>query len=360
MLPEQSAAVVIGGGVMGAAALHYLALLGCERPVLIERETLASGSTGHCAGGVRTLFSDELNVRIGLESIPRLKEFGDEIDLKLWGYLFLLDEPGDVARFESDLLLQERLGIGTRLLEPAQAQSLVPQLDTDGLRAAVLCPAAGYVTPDLVVQAYARRAAERGAHIEQSCAATRILVEDGQVVGVETPRGVVRTERVILTAGVWSTELFDLPVERERRFMFFTEDAPAFPRELPLTIDFSTGFYFHREGGGLAFGGREETLEELAPLAARRLPALAEVGVRSSWWGWYEMSPDHNALVGAAAKPAGLFYATGFSGHGFQQGPVVGEYLAELALGRSTTFDLSSFSVERFAAGDARTELNVV
>jgi glycine/D-amino acid oxidase-like deaminating enzyme len=360
MLPEQSAAVVIGGGVMGAAALHYLTVLGCERPVLVERETLASGSTGHCAGGVRTLFSDELNVRIGLESIRRLEELGDEIDLRLWGYLFLLDDAGDVARFESDLALQERLGIGTRMLEPAEAQALVPQLDTDGLCAAVLCPAAGYVTPDLVVQAYARRAAERGAHVEQSCPATRILVEDGQVVGVETPRGTVRTERVILTAGVWSTELFELPVERERRFMFFTDDAPAFPRALPLTIDFSTGFYFHREGGGLAFGGREQTLEELAPLAARRLPALAEVGVRSSWWGWYEMSPDHNALVGAATAPAGLFYATGFSGHGFQQGPVIGEHLAELALGGETTFDLSSFSVERFATGDPRAELNVV
>jgi sarcosine oxidase subunit beta len=360
MLPEQSGGVVIGGGVMGAAALHYLALLGCDRPVLIERETLASGSTGHCAGGVRTLFSDELNVRIGLESIRRLSDLGDEIDLRLWGYLFLLDDDADVARFEDDLPLQERLGIGTRMLEPGEAQKLVPQLDTDGLRAAVLCPAAGYVTPDLVVQAYARRAAARGAHIEQSCAVTRILVDDGRVAGVETTRGTVRTERVVLTAGVWSTELFDLPVERERRFMWFTEDAPVFPRELPLTIDFSTGFYFHREGGGLAFGGREQTLEALAPVAARRLPALAEVGVRSSWWGWYEMSPDHNALVGAAADPAGLYYATGFSGHGFQQGPVVGEHLAELALGRATTFDLSSFAVERFASGQGRSELNVV
>jgi sarcosine oxidase subunit beta len=357
MLPEQSGAVVIGGGVMGAAALHYLALLGCDRPVLIERETLASGSTGHCAGGVRTLFSDELNVRIGLESIRRLGELGDEIDLRLWGYLFLLDNADDVARFEADLALQERLGIGTRLVDPKE---IVPQLDTDGLRAAVLCPSAGYVTPDLVVQAYARRAARRGAHIEQSCAVTRILVEDDHVAGVDTAHGTVRTERVILTAGVWSTELFDLPVERERRFMFFTEEAPAFPRELPLTIDFSTGFYFHREGAGLAFGGREQTLEDLAPVAARRLPALGDLGVRSSWWGWYEMSPDHNALVGAAASPAGLYYATGFSGHGFQQGPVVGEHLAELALGRATTFDLSSFTVERFASGDGRTELNIV
>jgi sarcosine oxidase subunit beta len=142
--------------------------------------------------------------------------------------------------------------------------------------------------------------------------------------------------------------------------MFFTGDAPGFPETLPLTIDFGTGFYFHREGGGLVFGGREQTLEELAPVAARRLPALAELGVRSSWSGLYEMSPDHNALVGAAAEPVGLVYATGFSGHGFQQGPVIGEHLARVALGLEPIFDLARFGVERFSAGAPRAELNVV
>jgi sarcosine oxidase subunit beta len=355
VLPERSDAVVIGGGVMGAAALHYLVELGCERPVLVERDTLASGSTGHCAGGVRTLFSDELNRAVCEQSIVRLERFADEVgqalDLRLWGYLFLLDDDGDVDRFARD---------GAEMMSPDDARVIVPELDADGLVGAAFNARAGYVTPDLVVQGYARRAAERGAHVEQSCAAIRILTSGGRVTGVETERGTIATERVVLAAGVWSRELHDLPVERERRHMFFTDDAPSFPRELPLTIDFGTGFYFHREGGALALGGREQSIEELAPVAARRLPALEELGIRSSWWGWYEMSPDHNALVGAAADPVGLVYATGFSGHGFQQGPVVGEHLAQLALGLEPTFDLSQFSVERFAAGVTRVERNVV
>lgn len=352
VLPDRSDAVVIGGGVMGAAALHYLVELGCERPVLVERDTLASGSTGHCAGGVRTLFSDELNVAICEESIRRLEAFGDEIDLKLYGYLFLLADDADAARFAT--------APGAQMLAPEEARAIVPQLELEGIVAAAFNERAGYVTPDLVVQAYARRAAERGAHIEQSCAATRIVADAGRVTGVETSKGTIATDRVVLTAGVWSRELHDLPVEPVRRYMFFTEDAPEFPRELPLTIDFKSSFYFHREGAALAFGGREQTLEELAPVAARRLPALGELGVRSSWWGFYEMSPDHNALVGAAAEPQGLVYATGFSGHGFQQGPVVGEHLAQLALGLQPTFDLSQFAVERFARGAARVERNVV
>jgi sarcosine oxidase subunit beta len=190
-------------------------------------------------------------------------------------------------------------------------------------------------------------------------------VDGGRVAGVETPNGTIRTERVICAAGVWSRELaatagLELPVTPERRWMFSTEDAPEFPRELPLTVDFSTGFYFHREGTALALGCREQSIEELAPHAVLRLPALAELGIRSSWWGYYEMSPDHNALIGAVAEPSGLFYATGFSGHGFQQAPVVGEHMAELALGLPPTFDLEPFAVTRFADGKARDERNVI
>jgi len=364
---ERVDVVVIGGGVMGAAALRYLAELGCRRPVLLERETLASGSTGHCAGGVRTLFSDELNVRIGLESIRRLQRFeeevGEQLDLRLDGYLFLLDDPADLVRFEADLAHQADAGIDTRVLTPDEAQEIVPQLAVGDLVGAVFNPVAGTVTPDLVVQGCAQRAARLGARLEQSCAVERILVERGRVTGVETPGGRIDTDCVVLTAGVWSRELaatagFDLPVEPERRYMHVTGAAPDFPERLPLTVDFSSSFYFHREGEGILFGGAE--LDELAPIAAQRLPALAELELRHTMWGYYEMSPDHNALIGAAPEPAGLFYATGFSGHGFQQGLVVGEHLAELALGLEPTFDLSQFAVERFARGTARAELNVI
>jgi sarcosine oxidase subunit beta len=364
---ERADVVVIGGGVMGAAVLRYLAELGCRRPLLLERDTLASGSTGHCAGGVRTLFSDELNVRVALESIRRLQRFeeelGEQLDLRLDGYLFLLDDRADLERFEADLVHQAAAGIETRVLTPEQAREIVPQLAVEDLCGAVFNAMAGTVTPDLVVQGCARRAALLGARVEQSCAVERILVEGGHVTGVETQRGRIETGCVVLTAGVWSRELaatagFDLPVEPERRYLHVTGDAPDFPERLPLTIDFSTSFYFHREGGGILFGG--QPLDELARVAVRRLSALAELEVRHTMWGFYEMSPDHNALIGAAAEPEGLMYATGFSGHGFQQGLVVGEHLAELALGLEPTFDLSQFDAERFARGTARAELNVI
>ena len=368
-LPQSAEVVVVGGGVMGASALYHLAKAGCNDALLLERETLAAGSTSKAAGGIRAQFSDELNIRVSLECIRRFERFaaepGGDIDFKQWGYLFLLQTESEVESFRRSLALQNDLGVPSRLLTPEEAAGIVPAIRTDDLLAATFCPIDGYATPEAAVQGYATAAAGLGAKIVQRCAVKRIVVEAGRVTAVETELGGVAASRVILTAGVWSRELaatarVDIPVHPEKRHVFFTEPGDRLPRELPLTIDFATGFYFHREGSGLLFGGREATLEELAPAAAHRLPALEELEVRGGWWGYYEMSPDHNAIVGQTADPQGLVYATGFSGHGFQQGPVIGEHVADLALGRPTMFDLSPFALERFAAGTVRAELNVV
>jgi sarcosine oxidase subunit beta len=139
--------------------------------------------------------------------------------------------------------------------------------------------------------------------------------------------------------------------------MWFTPEDGGLPEHLPLTIDFSSGFYFHREGPGLAFGGRDDDVSEAA---LRRLPVLGDLPVQSSWWGYYDVSPDWNALVGEAPHVSRFLYATGFSGHGFQQAPAVGEHVAELVVGKEPTLDLSPFSAARFAAGVERPEHFVV
>jgi sarcosine oxidase subunit beta len=368
-VPASAEVVVVGGGIMGASALYHLARAGCTDALLVERETLAAGSTSRAAGGIRAQFSDELNVTVSLECIRRFERFaeepGGEIDFKQWGYLFLLTSSDDVASFERSLDVQRAQGVPSRLLSAIEAEEIVPGLEVDDVLAATFCPIDGYATPEAAVQGYAGAAAAMGASVAQGCAALRIVVEGGRVAGLETDGGLVSTDRVILTAGVWSRDLaltagVEIPVTPEKRHVFFTEPGDPLPHELPLTIDFATGFYFHREGDGLLFGGRPPTLEELAPDAVRRLPVLEDIPVRGGWWGYYEMSPDLNAIVGQTDDPEGLVYATGFSGHGFQQGPVVGEHIALLALGLPTPFDLSPLSLERFSSGISRAELNVV
>jgi sarcosine oxidase subunit beta len=351
--------VIVGGGAMGTSVAWHLRELGVDDVVLVERDSLAAGSTSRSAGGIRAQFSDELNIRIALRSMGEFERM-EGIDFRRYGYLFLLDREEDVATFREALALQQRLGVPSRELTAEETLELVPQLEPDGLLAATFCELDGYASPESVVQWYAR-----GVDVRQGCEVTAVHVEDGRVAGVETSKGDIACGTVVCCAGAWSREVaatagVDLPVEGEKRWIWFSPEDGGLPERLPLTIDFSTSFYFHREGPGIVFGGKEQTLEEVAEHGLRRLPLLAELPVQTSWWGYYEVSPDHNALVGRAAEPDGLFYATGFSGHGFQQAPAVGEHVAELVAGREPTLDLSAFDVARFERGGARPETFVV
>jgi sarcosine oxidase subunit beta len=369
MSQESADVVIVGGGAMGASVAFHLTELGVTDIVLVERDTLASGSTSKSAGGIRTQFADELNIRIALRSLAEFESFearvGVDIDFRQHGYLFLLDTPPDVRAFRGALALQGSLGVISTELTMEEVLTLVPPVQTDGLLAATFCPRDGVATPETVVHGYAQAASARGARIRQRCSVERISLLGNKIHSVETSDGRIRTDTVVCTAGVWSKDVaalagIEIPVAGEARWMHYSPDSGGLPDALPLTIDFSTGFYFHREGPGLAFGGREPTIEGVATHATRRLPLLAELPIQTSWWGYYEMSPDRNAIVGEVGKPNRFLYATGFSGHGFQQSPAVGEHLAELVAGRQPTLDLSPFSVERFARGEEREELFVI
>jgi sarcosine oxidase subunit beta len=183
---------------------------------------------------------------------------------------------------------------------------------------------------------------------------------------------------VICAAGAWSRSCGDmvgvaLPVTPVRRQILFTDAIKGLPDHLPMTIDFETSFYFHREGPGLLMGmsdrhekpgfsvdTTEDWIPELMEVVRRRAPAIADAGIRGGWAGLYEMTPDHNAVIGEAAGVSRFLYATGFSGHGFLQGPAVGEILRDLVLARPTFTDISPLSVERFDAAALRPEYNVV
>jgi sarcosine oxidase, subunit beta len=354
---------------MGASTVWHLTELGITDVVLVERDALGSGSSSRSAGGVRAQFADELNIRIALRSISEFEAFqervGADIGYQQAGYLFLLDSDEDAAEFRRALELQAAHGVPSREISLDEAREIVPALELDGLVTATYCPRDGYLTPEAVVGGWVSAARSRGVRVRTGEEVTRIEVSGGRIRTVETPRARISAETVVCTAGVWSSDVarlagLDLPVEGERRWMHYSAESGELPARLPLTVDFATGFYFHSEGGGIVFGGREPELEDLAEHAARRVPAVADLPVRSSWWGYYEMSPDHNAIVGEAPEPGRFLYATGFSGHGFQQAPAIGEHLAELIAGQEPTLDLSAFSLERFELGAVREERFVI
>jgi sarcosine oxidase subunit beta len=373
--------VVIGGGVMGVSTAFHLAEAGVD-VLLLERDLLGSGSTSRAAGGVRAQFSDPVNIALGLRSLAAFEQFGTrpggEIDLRQDGYLFLLDDPGDVRAFEASVALQNSLGVPSRIIDVAEACALSPLVNPDGLLAAAYSPRDGHCTPEAVVQGYASAARRLGAVIRQRCEVTGIAVNGGEIVGVQTNQGIVETSNVICAAGAWSAAIGDmagvsLPVKPLRRQIRVTSPIAWLPPGLPMTIDFGSTFYFHPEGRGLLIGMSDpdqefgfdlhvsdEWLDRLGSAVQRRAPRLADVGIARGWAGLYEVSPDHNAMVGESPDVSRFLYATGFSGHGFLQGPAIGEVLRDLVLGRSPVIDVSELDAARFARATTKAEHNIV
>lgn len=374
--------VVIGGGVMGTSIAHHLAAAGVRDVVLLERDELASGSTSKAAGGVRAQFSDELNVQLGARSLEAFGRFGEEIgyDIGLHrvGYLFLLSTPEEVDAFEAGVRLQNSLGVPSRMIDPTEARRLSPLISTEGLLAAAYSPDDGHCTPEAVVHGYAAAARSHGARILRHTEATGIELHGDTITAVTTTLGRITTDTVICAAGAWSRAVgamvgVDLPVRPLRRQIAVTEPVAALPPELPMTIDFSSTLYFHAEGPGLLVGmsdpderpgfatdTHDRWIPRLYAAMERRAPALTELRRTGGWAGLYEITPDHNALIGEAPGPSRFLYATGFSGHGFLQGPAVGEVMRDLYLGRVPFVDVGPLSAGRFAADAPRPEVNCV
>ena len=392
MVPERAGVVVVGGGVMGASAAFHLAEAGVADVLLLERGALGGGSTSRAAGGVRAQFSDALNIALGARSLEAFARFaerpGGEIDLHRVGYLFLLTRPEDVTAYQASVALQNDLGVPSRMLEAGEAARLAPILRTDDVLAAAFHAGDGHCTPEAVVAGYAAGARRLGATVLTGVEVTGIETRtDGAgpatVTGVRTTAGTVATNGVICCAGAWSADVgamagVRLPVTPLRRQILVTGPlSPAVaalaPPTMPMTIDAASTFYLHREGPGILLGMSwqpeapgfrtelsDDWLPDLTAAIEARAPRLLDAGVAHGWAGLYEVTPDHNALIGRSPDVEEFLYATGFSGHGFLQGPAVGEVLRDLYLGREPFVDVSPLSAERFATGATRPEHNIV
>lgn len=384
MLPLTADVVVIGGGVMGASAAYHLAKRGVKNVVLLEKhEFLGAEATGKCAGGIRYQFSTEINVRLSQLSLPMLERFeeetGQSIDLRWPGYLFLLDNPHDLAVFRQNVAMQNRLGVPSQLLSAEETATRVPLLNLEGVLGAAWHAGDGLADPNGVVQGYAAAGRRLGARIFTATEATGVCVEGGRVTGVTTPQGSIATPAVVNAAGPWAGKVaalagLDLPIVPVRRQIVVTAPLKGVPDDFPFVLDFSRSLYFHREGQGILTGqsnaaekpGFDQSIdhawtEQHLENAMWRFPLLAKAGLLREWAGLYEVTPDAHPVIDTVAEPAGFTIVAGFSGHGFMHGPIAGLLAAELALdGKAATLDIRQLRCSRFAEGDLVREHNVV
>ena len=383
-LPTSAEIVVIGGGVMGASTAYHLALRGQKDVVLLEKQPFFGlGATGRCAGGIRYQFSTEINVRLSQISLPMLERFeaetGQAIDLRWCGYLFLLTNAQEVAAFQHNVAMQNRLGVPTQWLTADEVRRRVPQLAAADVLAGSFHPGDGLADPNGVVAGYITAARRLGVQAFTDTAVTQIETSGGRVTAVQTNHGRIACRAIVNAAGPWASVISNmvgvpLPITPLRRQMITTTPMPDIPADFPFVIDFARSLYFHREGDGLLTGmsnpteqpGFDESVDETweethMEAAIARLPLLAHAGRLSGWAGLYEVTPDAHPIFGAVPQVDGYYLVGGFSGHGFMHGPVAGLLMAEIILdGRATTLDISMLDYQRFAEGRLIREYNVV
>lgn len=381
--PASADVVVVGAGIVGCSAAYHLAASGAGRVLLLDREDeVGRGSTGACAGGFRHQFTTEVNVALSRASIPMITGFSRQHDLPLDvsqdGYLFLVRDEASWAAFRSGVAMQRARGVSVETLTAEEAGALMPGLALDGIVGATFGPDDGLADPGALTHGYATLARRHGAEVGLGTTVTALLTVGDRVRGVRTDRGDIEAGSIVLAAGAWSAPLaatagVDLPIEPVPRVVVTTGAFPGAPGRRTLVIDVATSFYFHREGDGVLMGmggddhasfdttvDRGFVEDRLLTRAIEIFPPLAEAGVRSAWAGLYEMTPDRHPVVGPGPV-VGLWIAAGFSGHGFQHGPVVGKLLAEMIVdGGPRTLDVRPLAFERFERGELIREEHVV
>ena len=381
-MPNSSAdVVVIGGGVNGTSIAMHLARMGAGKVHLLERGHLASGATGRSGAMVREHYLHPTLVKMAMEASQVFRNFADAIggDARFTetGRLLLFgerDEPAARANVE----MNRELGVNIHTLTPAEITDIVPHVQLDGIVLGVYEPNAGHADPMATTYAFAEQAQRHGAEIRTECAVESIRVAGGRVVGVQTEGGLIETNTVVAVTGPWSNKLAvpigePLPITPIRVQMVHLRRPPSLEAFTTIVIDYTTGMYVRMNAGfkslvggeskkdlgevvnpdGYGLNADHDTITRYWDRAKSRIPDFTAATPMGGYGSIYDMAPDGNPILDRSQAVDGLYWAVGFSGHGFKLSPVVGRMVAELVLhGESKDHPIRDFRASRFVEGD--------
>jgi len=370
-VPSRADVVIVGGGIQGLALAYELTRRRVRDVVVLERGYLNAGASGRNGGGVRTQWSTPTMIRLARRSLAICDRFAVDLGVNVWfrrgGYLFLAPGREQVERIERNAALHRREGLNTRIIGPAEALEVVPELDASRILAASYNPDDGVVFPWPFLWGYARGAEAGGARVHTFTRVTGFDLSGPRVTAVRTDRGRIACDLVVVAAGAWSKEVaalagVALPNRPIRHEILVTE--PLKPWLDPLVSVLGNGLYFSqsqrgeivggmgdpREPEGVALGSTLRFLARFARGAIDVVPRLAGVKVVRQWAGCYDVTPDNNPILGPAG-PENFHQLSGFVGHGFMMAPAVAELYADWLAGRGKDEIFERFTADRFAGG---------
>jgi sarcosine oxidase, subunit beta len=341
--------VVIGGGVAGTSCAYHLCRLGAGRVLVLERGSLAAGSSSRSTGFVETGYRERWRVEATLRSRRIVEQLAEERGVPFVRCGKLLLGP-DRAVLEAALALRRELGAPDGAVLPMdEVAAVAPELRAGG--PALWCEGDGHTDGPLLCSGLAR-----DVEVRQGAEVTALTIAAGRVIGVTTREEELRCGAVVNAAGAWARRIGALagvhvPVEGYRRQVAVLE---AERTTLPLVAEELAGgevLYLRGEGERHILAGvhSEATSEQpadpddyaetpdpafearIADLVSKRLVRGASLRLRGGWAGLYPIAADEEPIV-AETEIGGFFVLAGLGGNGIQLAPALGEDLARLVL----------------------------
>ena len=386
-IPSRARIVIIGGGVGGTSVAYHLAAMGEKDVILLDRSDLTSGSTFHSAGLVGQLRADPTLTKMNMHSVDLYRELQASQTPPGWkecGSIKLASSPERMAEIRRQIGWARTFGLDLHEISPAEAKALFPLIDLAGVVGACFMPSDGQIDPSQLVGALASGARAKGVGIFTHTRVTAVATESGRVRGVQTDKGFIECEIVVNCGGMFAPEIGRLVdvripiVPMSHQYLITENFLPAGNPTLPSLRDPDLLIYFRQEITGLVMGGYEresrpwstsreqvdqipqdfngkllpeewERFEEIAINSQRRIPAMADIGVKNFINGPEGFTPDNEFCLGETAV-GGFYVAAGFCAHGIAGAGGIGKVMAEWIIGNEPPMDLWHMDIRRFGA----------
>jgi len=376
-LPKTADFVILGAGVMGTAIAFHLAKRKVGKIVLLDKDHVGRGGSGRSSALVRMHYTFPPEVQLALVSLKMFQNWREVVgapgDFKRTGFVRIV-HPNEIERLKLNVEMQRKLGAAVELVDRQRLQELEPDWKLDDVELAAYEPDSGYGDGAGVAGDFLQAARSMGVEYVSRTNATKMLLNSGQVAGVETERGSISAPTVIAAMGPWTRPLmqrvgYDVPIECEYHQVAILRNSPDMRGGGCACIDSVTATYFRADAHdkflvGDFYGTRpidpdnfpqrasDESLVEIIQRTCRRVPKLEGAEIMRGVTGVYDVTPDSRPLLGSIPGIPGAYVCAGFSGMGFKISPAIGLVMSELVLdGASKAVDISAFRPSRFAEG---------
>ncbi|WP_299988852.1 FAD-binding oxidoreductase [uncultured Ruegeria sp.] len=362
-------ALIIGGGIQGCATAYHLARKGVS-VIVVEKDYAGRHASGVNAGGVRLLGRDIAEVPLSKASMEMWQALDDEL-----GYNTGFRRPSliNIAADEADLdtlrareaKMHEAGYAYERMIDQAELRDRLPHVNSDCV-GGVISELDGYAIPYKATSAFRLAAEKLGAKViegEEVLSLRRV----GNSWLAQGSRNAYEAEAVINCAGAWADRIAlmigdNVPLSHAAPMLMITARMPHFAKPVVGAVSRQLSFKQFENGTVLIGGGAKgfadrannRTRLDYAKLAAacrtaaEFFPIMRKASINRMWAGLEAYMPDNLPVICPAVNAPRAFHAFGFSAHGFQMGPIVGQVLADLVTGGQSRFNLSPFRIDRF------------